>query len=58
MRSDTAALTDTTRRCRVERLASDIFMRIWAEGPKIDDSAGFVEILIIDETVPVYDRAL
>lgn len=58
VRADTAALTDTTRRSRLERLASDIFMRIWAELPKIDDSAGLVESLLIDETVPVYDRAL
>lgn len=58
VRTDTAALTDTTRRSGLERLASDIFMRIWAELPKIDDSVGLVESLLIDETVPVYDRAL
>ena len=58
VRTDTAALTDTTRRSGLERLASDIFMRIWAELPKIDDSVGLVESLLIDETVPVYDRVL
>lgn len=58
VRTDTAALTDTTRRAGLERLASDIFMRIWAELPKIDDSAALLESMLGDVSVPVYDRVL
>ena len=58
VRTDTATLTDTTRRSGLERLASDIFMRIWAELPKIDDSVGLIESMLTDASVPVYDRVL
>lgn len=56
--TDTAALTDTRRRCALERLANDIFNRLWTAFPLSDDSQSLVESMFTDDSIPQHDREL
>lgn len=55
---DTAALTDSRKRTELERLASDIFYRLWIEFPFTDDGIRIADSMLADSTIPVYDRVL
>ncbi len=56
--ADTLALTDTSRRKRLEQLASDIFMHIWTERELSDDTAELIAGMILDPALPDYDREM
>lgn len=58
LRTDAMSLTDTGRRSTIERLADDIFMRLWADNSLSDEDFALVESMIADTSVPVYDRVL
>lgn len=57
LNTDTAALTDSRRRQRLEQLSGDIFMRTWAEYPLGDDNLMLLESVITDASLPAHDRA-
>lgn len=56
--SDTRAMIDTRRRATLERIAADIFMRIWTAPDFSDDLAATVTAMITDPDIPAYDREL
>ncbi len=56
--ADTAALTDTRRRTGLERIAADIFSRLWVEFPVSTDTAALLASLFDDASIPFYDRVL
>ncbi len=58
LKTDTLALTDTRRRAPLERLASDIFLRIWVEFPVSEETSGLLESIITDGTLPLHDRVM
>lgn len=58
LRTDALSLTDTGCRSTIERIAEDIFMRLWADNSLTDEDFALVESMIADSSVPVYDRVL
>ncbi len=58
LNTDTAVLTDTRRRSGLERIAGDIFNRIWTAFPLSNDQSRLVESMLADESIPQYDREL
>lgn len=56
--TDTAALTDTRRRAGIERMASDIFNRIWIEFDLPESTSALLDSIIGDDSIPFYDRML
>lgn len=56
--ADPAAITDTRRRSKLERISGDIFNRLWAEYPLGSDAAELVASIVTDDAVPFYDRVL
>lgn len=58
LRTDSASLTDSRRQAARERLATDIFNRIWVEYPLSDESATLLESIILDDDIPEHDRIL
>lgn len=56
--TDTAALTDTRRRGTLERLASDIFNRLWTVFPLSDEARTLTASMLSDEAMPLHDREL
>lgn len=58
LRTDTSALTDTRQKAGLERIASDIFMRLWVEYPITEENANLIESIITDESIPAYNRTM
>lgn len=58
VRNDTASLTDTGRRKNLERMASDIFNRLWIETGISTDERTLLSSILADDTIPAYDRVL
>lgn len=58
LRTDPAALTDNRQRSRLERIASDIFKRMWASDPYTDDEVRLISTIISDTSIPAHYRRL
>lgn len=58
IRTDTTALTDTRLRAGLERLADDIFMRLWAGNSLSEEELALLVSLVSDASVPDHDRVL
>lgn len=58
LRTDSRAITDTALRAPLERLAEDIFKRLWATNPISTDDERLIETLIGDDSLPAHDRVL
>lgn len=56
--SDTAALTDSRKRHRAEELAQDIFMRLWADLPGVNEHSELLLSILVDTEIPAYDREM
>lgn len=57
LKTDTAVLTDTRRRSTLERIATDIFNRIWTSVDN-DSNIELLENILTDSDLPSYDRAM
>lgn len=57
LKTDTAVLTDTRRRANLERIATDIFNRIWTSVDN-DSNIELLENILTDKDLPSYDRAM
>lgn len=57
LKTDTAVLTDTRRRATLERIATDIFNRIWTSADT-DSDIELLESILTDPELPAYDRAM
>lgn len=57
LKTDTAVLTDTRRRATLERIATDIFNRIWTS-VDTDADIELLESILTDPELPAYDRAM
>lgn len=58
LRKDTAAITDTRLRQPLERIANDIFYRLWVEYPYTDDTTMLLENILTDKSLPQHDRVM
>jgi tetratricopeptide (TPR) repeat protein len=58
LRTDAASLTDSRRQATRERLAVDIFNRLWVEYPLAEETAALLESLLLDNDIPEHDRIL
>lgn len=58
LNKDSQALTDSRRRSGVERIATDIFNRLWCQYPLQGDTAALLSSIILDTSLPEYDRLL
>lgn len=58
LRLDATALLDTRRREKLERIARDIFNRIWVEHPLAEAEADTLAELLSDADVPATDREM
>lgn len=56
--ADSSSLTDSRRAAALERLASDIFMRLWVEMPLASDDVELLLSLFEDDSIPDRDREL
>lgn len=56
--TDTSALTDTRQKAGLERIASDIFMRLWCEYPITDENDTLIKSIVTDESIPAYNRSM
>ena len=56
LRTDPSALLDSRSHSALERLASDIFKRLWASEPLTDDESMLMETFIHDNSIPAYFR--
>ena len=58
LRTDSASLTDSRRAAVLERIASDIFMRLWVEMPLSPDVVELMLGIFEDSEIPQHDREL
>ncbi len=56
--TDPKALTDTRCRSTIERLANDIFMRIWTAPALTEDTVALLDNILADDGIQDYDREL